>query len=265
MQQVFGPILKEASELKINVQVVNWNKDQPSIEIISKTKLTKTGEQKQDTEAHTRAVGEKIKNLLPIIKIDKENVIYSKVCKMCCRRSKENHHSNDPTMTFSSIKCTIGADWEMIATILGYTGQHGTHFCPFCDIMLKDLQSGNPHASVILPKYKEYDKQNESVFNVRTIESMRGSAEQYINNGSVKQNAKSYMNCENIPLIIGEGPVLDHACIYNAFTSELGIRSVVCEHFRSNRNFIRHSSQRSKGADKQCNDGSICIRADVKY
>ena len=91
------------------------------------------------------------------IQFDDENKFYSVSCGLCKRNViKGFTQVNNTTamhVTFSNMLSTFGADWEMVANVLGLTGPNGRHFCPFCEIMLSNINEGVPHSPVLFPKY----------------------------------------------------------------------------------------------------------------
>lgn len=85
-------------------------------------------------------------------------------------------------------------------------------------ITLNDISKGIPHAPYILPKYRNSsteDAHNDihKVFPKRTLEDMRTQSTNFSSSGNKKDNVKNFQNCEGIPLITGEGPVINHMSV----------------------------------------------------
>ena len=84
---------------------------------------------------------------------------------------------NDPDLPgpayVTALNNTLGGDSEAIARFLGLTGPNGTCFCDFCEVELKDVQKGIPHAPIIFPRYSLHcDKVNYN-YKERTFEDLR--------------------------------------------------------------------------------------------
>ena len=157
---------------------------------------------------------EKIKGVLHQFSPNDTNIIISSSCNLC--KNRMIHHIPQPEKGasenfLSSCKVRIGSDWEMLAKILNVTGANGTFFCPFCEVMLKNLVKGIPHAPIALAKYIQFENRVR-IFQQRTLEGIREEATQFKEQGCSRNRLKDFKNCEDHPLLPPEinGPVVDY-------------------------------------------------------
>ena len=161
---------------------------------------------------------------LEIVHVDTTNLYFSQNCSLC--RDQANV-SNIPiynasetagsgTHSVKKNKChcefddcilVLGGNWAWIASILGYTGPNGVHFCKDCLCRLSDLQKGATHTPNPLPKYKDFVPQTNR-FGVRTFQQLRADHLKYKDSGEPRSKVKNFNNCEFSSLFRGTGPVI---------------------------------------------------------
>ena len=73
---------------------------------------------------------------------------------------------------------------------------------------LSDTKQGSPHSPIILQRYLAPGTAPERKFARRMFENMREDAKKFKENGTKKESAKDFKNCENYPLIPATGEVL---------------------------------------------------------
>ena len=116
-------------------------------------------------------------------------------------------------VTFSNLVSTFGADWEIVATVLGLTGPNGRHFCPFCEVMLSNITKGVSHAPFLFQKYTNEGQNSPELLEDRTLERISELSSEFQLSGGKKETAKNYSNCEYIPLISEKGPLIKHVSV----------------------------------------------------
>ena len=116
-------------------------------------------------------------------------------------------------VTFLNMLSTAGADWEMVANVIGLTGPNGRHVCPFCEIMLSNINKGVLHSPVLFQKYTNIGPISPELYENRMLENMSHLAMQFKESGDKKDNAKNYKNCENTHLISAKGTPVSHVSV----------------------------------------------------
>ena len=159
-----------------------------------------------------------------IVHVDTTNLYFSQNCSLCRDQANASNipiyntsetagsgtHSekeNKCHCEFDDCILVLGGDWAWIASILGYIGPKGVHFCKDCLCRLSDLQKGATHTPSPLPKYKDFVPQNNK-FGVRTFEQLRADHLKYKDSGEPRSKVKNFNNCEFSSLFRGTGPVI---------------------------------------------------------
>ena len=152
------------------------------------------------------------------LKYDHLNVINSPSCVLCWNKDGNSTPvNNDPDLPrhahVTVLNNTLGGDLEAIARFLGLTGPNGTCFCDFCEVKLKDVQKGKPHAPIIFPRYSLHcDKVNYN-YKERTLEDLINYSKEFAENKDPKLPRSKFNNCEFPPLISPVGPLIDHVTV----------------------------------------------------
>ena len=125
---------------------------------------------------------------------------------------------------FSECLLVLGGDWQWMASIYGYTGPNGGHFCKDCLITLTNVVKGKIHTPTPLPKYQNYVP-DVIKFEDRTYQEMDTNAKQFIESGLPKSNVSDFENCELPPLFKGEGSVSEtSSCMPLHISSGVGLQ-----------------------------------------
>ena len=217
----FGPILKQAWSLD---NIKDWNIKVPegASENIRAEKgghNAKITQRPPSTRSKSTTLSDAVVGLPPECKFNDSNTALSPLCPLCEKSMKTNVNMNQnlPTVyqedIFTTSFPTFGADWEMVATILGQTGPNGKYFCPFCEVTLSDPCKGSPHSPVRLQRYLLPGVLPHVDYAVRTFESMTEMAVKFQENGARKETAKDYKSCEHVPLIPASGEILDSVSV----------------------------------------------------
>ena len=174
-----------------------------------------------------------------IVHVDTTNLYFSQNCSLCRDQANASNipiyntsetadsrtHSekeNKCHCEFDDCILVLGGDWAWIASILGYTGPNGVHFCKDCLCRLSDLQKGATHTPNPLPKYKDFVPQSNR-FGVRTFEQLRADHLKYKDSGEPRSKVKNFNNCEFSSLFRGTGPVILKTSCMRLFTSHWGL------------------------------------------
>ena len=91
------------------------------------------------------------------LQLNEENKFFSVSSSLCKsdaikKTFTEIQENTGVNITFSHLKSTFRADWEMVANVAGLTAPNCRHFCPFCEIMLSNVSKGVLHSPVLFPK-----------------------------------------------------------------------------------------------------------------
>ena len=149
--QVFGPVLTDAWKLKDHVKEFNVSFRVIESDLGSEQHITIVSKKKRKGRRRRRRASTKTTSLqktnfygMPSTEVfNNENKVYSASCDLC-KNATRSVDSTETGMevTFTNLVSTFGADWEMVATVLGPTRPNGRHFCPFCEIMLSNMTKG---------------------------------------------------------------------------------------------------------------------------
>ena len=150
----------------------------------------------QSTKSKSTTLSDTVDGLPPEYKFNDSNTALSSLCPLCEKSMKTNKTNvnmkqNLPTMyqedIFATSFLTFGADWEMVATILGQTGPNGKHICPFCEVTLSDPCKRSPHSPGRLQRYLLPRVLPHVDYAVRAFESITEMAVKFQENGSRKE------------------------------------------------------------------------------
>ena len=224
--QVFGPVLSQAWKLKdsikdigISCQIPKMTMDEISKEQAPKVKqFTRSITSSKKRKQRRNGINQQCPGVPTSSQLNEENKFFSVRSSLCKsdaikKTFTEIQENTGVNITFSHLKSTFGADWEMDANVAGLTAPNGRHFCPFCEIMLSNVSKGVLHSPVLFPKYANGGQISPTSFECRTLDSMSKSASEFQQSCAQKENAKHYKNCEHIPLIPEKDLLIKHVSV----------------------------------------------------
>ena len=137
---------------------------------------------------------EKIKGVPHQFSLNDTNIIISSSCNPCKNRMIHRMPQSEKRASenvLSSCKITIGSDWKMLAKILNVTGANRTFYCPSCEVMLKYLVKGIPHAPITLVKYIQFENRVK-IFQERALDGIREEITQFKEQGCPRNRLKDF-------------------------------------------------------------------------